>query len=62
MNETLRDMAHETRALYRMGEIDRKEAQERLRPYVEYFNARSAELAEKYNQKPKRFNFAAFMR
>jgi len=62
MYEELRQSAMETRDLYRMGEIDKKEAQKRLKPYIERFNQKSEELAKKYNVRPQRFSFSAFMR
>ena len=62
MNDELRDMAMETRDLYRVGAITQAEAKRRLAPYIEYFNKRSEEIAKKYNQKTKKFNFSAFMR
>lgn len=62
MNEELKRFAMETRVLYRMGEIDKKEAQKRLKPYVDCFNQKSEELAKKYNVRPQRFSFSAFMR
>ena len=61
MNE-LYIKAQEIRVLYRCGEISRDEAKKLIKPYADYFNAKSIELAKKYNQRPKKFNFNAFMR
>jgi len=60
--EKIKVQAMETRELYLAGAIDYKEAQKRLKPYRDWYNQRSAEIAAKYGQKPKRFNFGEFMK
>lgn len=60
--ENLRQEALGIKNLYLSGQIDYKEAQKRIKPYRDWFNERSAEIANKYNQKPKRFNFGEFMK
>lgn len=61
MNE-LYIKAQEIKVLYKCGKISRDEAKAMIKPYADYFNAKSIELAKKYNQRPKKFNFTAFMR
>ena len=61
MNELYYE-AQRIKMLYKCGEISREEAKEMLKPYAEYYNAKSKELAKKYNQKPSKFNFVSFMR
>lgn len=60
--EQLKAHAEQGRALYRRGEITRKQAQDMCKPYIDAFNARSKEIAKKYNQRPKTINFAGFVR
>lgn len=55
-------LAQEIKCLYNMGEISRAEAKERIKPYEEYYNNKSIEIAKKYNRRAARFNFNAFMR
>lgn len=62
MNEKLLNQAMETKALYKMGIITRDEAKRLIKPYADYFNEKSKEIAKKYNQKAQKFNFSAFMR
>jgi len=62
MNNELYNQALDGRMLYKMGRISRAEAKEMIMPYAEKFNEVSERLAKKYNQKPKRFNFNAFIR
>lgn len=62
MMDTLYRQAMEARALYNTGIITQEEARRRVRPYEMRFNEKSRELARKYQQKPKLFSFAAFMR
>lgn len=61
MNE-LYEQAIMTRILYKNGHISREEAKEQIKPYADYFNKKSIEIAKKYNMKPAKFNFASFMR
>lgn len=55
-------MAMETKILYKNGIITREEAKEKIKPYEEYYNNKMKELAKKYHQRTKPFNFIAFMR
>ena len=48
--------------MYKTGQITREAAVEAIKPYAEVFNAKSAEIAKKYNRKPKKFNIAGFLR
>lgn len=54
--------ANEIRYLYRTNQITREEAKERIKPFEEYFNVKSKEIAKKYKQRPKLFSFSSFMR
>lgn len=56
------DKAEHARMLYRRGEISKAEAMEIMADFIEEFNEKAKSLAKKYNQKPKLFNFRAFMR
>ena len=60
--ETLKINAESARAAYRNGMVTKDEAQKMVEPYANAFNEKSQELAKKYNQKPKLFSFAAYMR
>ena len=65
MNEEVKQLkqeAEQARAEYRVGYISRDEAKERIMPYIEMVNARSKELATKYNQKYKPVSFSGFLR
>ena len=48
--------------MYKIGQITREAAVEAIRPYEEEFNKKSAEIAKKYNRKPKKFSIAGFLR
>lgn len=58
----LKEQAEKGKALYRTGQISRNEAVEMVAPYINAFNAKSKEIAKKYNQRPKLINFAGFVR
>lgn len=58
----LEKTAREARILYNTGVISREEAKEMIKPYAEAFNKKSAEIAAKYNLKPKKFSFISFVR
>jgi hypothetical protein len=65
MNKTVEQLKNEAeagRALYRKGEIERKEALAMVNPYIEAVNAKSAEIAKKYNMRPKKVNATSFLR
>lgn len=58
----LKTLAEIARANYRANIITREEAKEQIMPYIDAVNARSKELAKKYNQKPKLVNFSSYVR
>lgn len=57
-----KERAEQAKYLYRTGQITKAEAIDMVKEYETMFNEKSRELAEKYNQKCKKFNFTAFMR
>lgn len=62
MKEELKNIAFEAKQMYKAGLISRREAQEKIRPYIEYFNEFSKATARKYGLKPKLISFAGFVR
>lgn len=58
----LKEQAEKGKALYKTGQISRNEAVEMVAPYINAFNAKSKEIAKKYNQRAKLISFATFMR
>lgn len=60
--EEIKEMAFQARTLYQIGVISRKEAKEKIEPYIEIFNLKAVEIAKKYNLKPKKISFAGFVR
>lgn len=62
MNSTFKENAEKGKMLYKMGEIDRNQAKEYILPYIEEFNAKSKEIAKKWNQKAKTISFATYIR
>lgn len=58
----LKTLAEIARANYRANIITREEAKEQIMPYIDAVNARSKELAKKYNQRPKLVNFSSYVR
>ena len=54
--------ARKARAMYNAGTISREEARKMIEPYAEAFNAKSREIAEKYNMRPQKFSFSSFLR
>lgn len=60
--QELIDMAEKGKILYNSGQISRNEAKEYIMPYLNMANERSAEIANKYNMKPKRISFNEFIR
>lgn len=60
--EELREHAHYVREQYRAGLISRGEAKEQLSEYIVAFDAKCKEIADKYGQKPKKFNLGEFLR
>jgi len=43
-------------------ELSYEEAKELTMPIIEEMNKKSAEIAKKYNQRPKKFKFSSLMR
>lgn len=63
MNESeARRKALEARDLYNLGRINFKQAEEMMAEYREIFNARAAEIAKKYGQKPQKFSVKMFIK
>lgn len=62
MNEQIKEEAFLARDSYKAGFIDRDEAKKLIAPYIAMFNAKSKEIATKYNMKPKTISFAGFVR
>lgn len=60
--EELKQNAQEIKERYLSGLLSRGEAKEQLKEYIEWYNTKAVELAEKYNQKPKKFNIGEFLR
>lgn len=50
------------KAAYKRGAITKSQAMEMMADYIAEFNAKSREVAKKYNQRPKLFRFEAFVR
>lgn len=61
-NSELYEEALTIRTLYRTGQITREKAKSMIKDYEDYYNAKSIELAKKYNQKATKFSFNNFMR
>lgn len=57
-----KEKALRARFLYNTGQINFKEAEEMMEDFKQIFNKRSAEIAKKYNQKPKKFSVKMFIR
>jgi polyhydroxyalkanoate synthesis regulator phasin len=60
--KSLQAQAEEAKALYKIGSITREEAQKKIDPYINAFNAKSEELAKKFNQKVKRISLVTYLR
>ncbi len=58
----LKQKAEQARMLYRMGEISHEQAKKEVKLYVETVNAKSKEIAKKYNQRPRLVDIAGFLR
>lgn len=54
--------AEEARGLYRTGKITRAEAEFRIQPYADAYNARSKELAKEFGQRHKPFSIISYLR
>lgn len=60
--QVLKAQAEEYKALYKQGLISRKEAALYIKPYIDFANNKSKELAKKYNVKPKLISLVSFLR
>lgn len=58
----LKECAENARRLYRLGKFNIVVVKALIKPYLEAVNAKSIELAQKYNQKPKKVSFYAYVR
>lgn len=58
----LREQAECAKIGYLSGEMTRKEAAERIKPYAAAFNVKSKELAAKHHMRPQKFSLTAFLR
>lgn len=47
---------------YKTGLINREEAKEKIQPFIDAFNAKSKEVAKKYNQRPRLITLASYLR
>lgn len=62
MKEELKRVAFEARQMYKAGLINRSEARDKIKPYIDYFNEFSKTAARKYGLKPKLISFSGFVR
>ncbi len=65
MNEEVRILkseAEKAKILLWNGEIDLKEAKNKVKPYIDMVNEKSRELAKRYNQKPRLVSATSFLR
>lgn len=65
MNEEVRILkseAEKAKILLWNGEIDLKEAKNKVKPYIDMVNEKSRELAKRYNQKPRLVSITSFLR
>jgi hypothetical protein len=62
MLEKIKAEAFLAKEMYKVGSITRAEAKTLIMPYIEAFNAKSKEIAKKYNQRAKTISFAGFVR
>lgn len=60
--DSVREQAEMYRFLYQTNGCNRECAQKMIQPYIDLVNVISVELAEKYNQKPKKITFASYVR
>lgn len=59
--QKLRYYSRAIRNIYLQGEITREEAEEELKEFIEFYNETSKRIAKKYDRKPDKFCFDAFM-
>lgn len=62
MNNELKNKAERARIEYRNNLISREEAKKEIQPFIDYANKKAVELAKKYNQKPRKISFIAYVR
>lgn len=60
--QELRAQAEEAKALYNIGKMTRAEAKAIIEPFIKMANERAVEIAKKYNMKPKKISFIAYVR
>lgn len=58
----LKECAENARRLYRLGKFNIVVVKALIKSYLEAVNAKSIELPQKYNQKPKKVSFYAYVR
>lgn len=58
----LKETAENARMLYRKGKFNIVVAKALISPYLDVVNAKAKELAKKYNQKPRKVSFYAYVR
>ena len=58
----LKETAENARMLYRKGKFNIIVAKALINPYLEAVNKKAKDLAKKYNQKPRRVSFYAYVR
>lgn len=58
----LKEVAEIAKKMYQLGRIERNIAKAMIMPYLNAVNKKSIELAKKYNQKPKKVSFYAYVR
>lgn len=60
--DELKVIAEHYRWLYNTGQCSREQAKENIMPYLNAVNEKSKEIAKKYKQRPRKVDFAAFIR
>lgn len=58
----LKETAETARMLYRKGKFNIIVAKALINPYLEAVNKKAKDLAKKYNQKPRKVSFYAYVR
>jgi hypothetical protein len=58
----LEEKAHGARLLYKQGKITRQECFDIVILYINAYNAKSKQIAKKYNQNPRLLNFQSYIR
>ena len=58
----LKETAENARMLYRKGKFNIIVAKALINPYLEVVNKKAKDLAKKYNQKPRKVSFYAYVR